>query len=127
MYFIKKPKQMKFIVSIKKENSKLCRDLSVFKSYTKRLKNNQVMGKYRRTYQQKFMQIRKEKNRTKDNKTNTILLSFLSYKDSNISIFQVSLTFFNIIYSSNSKNELFELIATIILSSYNFTSKVLLL
>lgn len=42
-----------------KDNSKSCRDLGAFQSYTERLKNNQAMGEYRRTYQQKFMQVRK--------------------------------------------------------------------
>ena len=48
-----------------KENSKKCRDLGAFQSYTERLKQNKAMSEYRRTYQQKFMQVRKDKSNTK--------------------------------------------------------------
>ena len=48
-----------------KENSKPCRDLGAFQSYTERLKQNKAMGEYRRTYQQKFMQVRKNKDNKK--------------------------------------------------------------
>ncbi len=34
--------------------------------YTERLKQNKAMGEYRRTYQQKFMQVRKNKELAKD-------------------------------------------------------------
>ena len=44
-----------------KENSKPHRDLGAFQSYTERLKQNKAMEEYRRTYQQKFMQVRKIK------------------------------------------------------------------
>ena len=44
-----------------KEKSKSCRDLGAFQSYTERLKQNKAMGEYRRTYQQKFMQVKKNK------------------------------------------------------------------
>ena len=56
---------MKFIAIILKENSKSCRDLGAFQSYTERLKNNNAMGEYRRTYHQKFMQVRKDKKNKK--------------------------------------------------------------
>ena len=48
-----------------KEKSKSCRDLGAFQSYTERLKQNKAMGEYRRTYQQKFMQVKKNKDNKK--------------------------------------------------------------
>lgn len=41
------------------------RELGAFQSYTERLKQNKAMGEYRRTYQQKFMQIKKDKENKK--------------------------------------------------------------
>ena len=65
MYFIPTSKVDEIYCDYPKENSKTCRDLGAFQSYTERLKNNKAMGEYRRTYQQKFMQLRKDKNNTK--------------------------------------------------------------
>ena len=65
MYFIPKAKTDEIYCEYPKENSKPCRDLGAFQSYTERLKNNKAMGEYRRTYQQKFMQVRKDKTNTK--------------------------------------------------------------
>ena len=65
MYFIPTSKVDEIYCDYPKENSKSCRDLGAFQSYTERLKNNKAMGEYRRTYQQKFMQVRKDKNNTK--------------------------------------------------------------
>ena len=62
MYFIPTSKVDEIYCDYPKENSKSCRDLGAFQSYTERLKNNKAMGEYRRTYQQKFMQVRKDKN-----------------------------------------------------------------
>ena len=65
MYFIPKAKTDEIYCDYPKENSKTCRELGAFQSYTERLKQNKAMGEYRRTYQQKFMQVRKDKNNTK--------------------------------------------------------------
>ena len=65
MYFIPKAKTDEIYCEYPKENSKPCRDLGAFQSYSQRLKDNQAMGEYRRTYQQKFMQVRKDKSNTK--------------------------------------------------------------
>lgn len=65
MYFIPTSKVDEIYCDYPKENLKSCRDLGAFQSYTERLKNNKAMGEYRRTYQQKFMQVRKDKNNTK--------------------------------------------------------------
>lgn len=65
MYFIPKTKTDEIYCDYPKETSKPCRDLGAFQSYTERLKNNKAMGEYRRTYQQKFMQVRKDKTNTK--------------------------------------------------------------
>ena len=65
MYFIPSAKTDEVYCDYPKENSKSCRDLGAFQSYTQRLKDNKAMGEYRRTYQQKFMQIRKDKSNTK--------------------------------------------------------------
>ena len=61
MYFIPTSKVDEIYCDYPKEHSKPCRDLGAFQSYTERLKNNKAMGEYRRTYQQKFMQVRKDK------------------------------------------------------------------
>ena len=61
MYFIPTSKVDEIYCDYPKEHSKSCRDLGAFQSYTERLKQNKAMGEYRRTYQQKFMQIRKNK------------------------------------------------------------------
>ena len=61
MYFIPTSKVDEIYCDYPKENSKTCRDLGAFQSYTERLKQNKAMGEYRRTYQQKFMQVRKDK------------------------------------------------------------------
>ncbi len=61
MYFIPTSKVDEIYCDYPKENSKTCRDLGAFQSYTERLKQNKAMGEYRRTYQQKFMQARKNK------------------------------------------------------------------
>ena len=61
MYFIPTSKVDEIYCDYPKENSKSCRDLGAFQSYTERLKQNKAMGEYRRTYQQKFMQVRKDK------------------------------------------------------------------
>ena len=61
MYFIPTSKVDEIYCDYPKENSKPCRDLGAFQSYTERLKQNKAMGEYRRTYQQKFMQVRKIK------------------------------------------------------------------
>ena len=65
MYFIPSAKTDEVYCDYPKENSKSCRDLGAFQSYTQRLKDNKAMGEYRRTYQQKFMQVRKDKSNTK--------------------------------------------------------------
>ena len=65
MYFIPTSKVDEIYCDYPKENSKSCRDLGAFQSYTERLKNNKAMGEYRRTYQQKFMQVRKNKENKK--------------------------------------------------------------
>ena len=65
MYFIPTSKTDEIYCDYPKENSKTCRDLGAFQSYTERLKQNKAMGEYRRTYQQKFMQVRKDKDNTK--------------------------------------------------------------
>ena len=65
MFFIPKTKTDEIYCDYPKEDSKPCRELGAFQSYTERLKNNQAMGEYRRTYQQKFMQVRKDKSNTK--------------------------------------------------------------
>lgn len=65
MYFIPTSKVDEIYCDYPKDNSKSCRDLGAFQSYTERLKNNQAMGEYRRTYQQKFMLVRKDKSNTK--------------------------------------------------------------
>ena len=65
MYFIPTSKVDEIYCDYTKENSKKCRDLGAFQSYTERLKQNKAMGEYRRTYQQKFMQVRKDKENTK--------------------------------------------------------------
>ncbi len=62
MYFIPTSKVDEIYCDYQKENSKTCRDLGAFQSYTERLKQNKAMGEYRRTYQQKFMQVRKDKD-----------------------------------------------------------------
>ena len=56
---------MKFIAITQRKTQKKCRDLGAFQSYTERLKQNKAMGEYRRTYQQKFMQVRKDKENKK--------------------------------------------------------------
>ena len=61
MYFIPTSKVDEIYCDYPKENSKTCRDLGAFQSYTERLKQNKAMGEYRKTYQQKFMQVRKNK------------------------------------------------------------------
>ena len=66
MYFIPTSKVDEIYCDYPKENSKTCRELGAFQSYTQRLKDNKAMGEYRRTYQQKFMQVKKDKNKTKD-------------------------------------------------------------
>ena len=65
MYFIPNAKTDEVYCDYPKENSKPCRELGTFQSYTQRLKDNQAMVEYRRTYQQKFMQVRKDKSNTK--------------------------------------------------------------
>ncbi len=65
MYFIPTSKVDEIYCDYPKENSKSCRDLGAFQSYTERLKQNKAMGEYRKTYQQKFMQVRKNKENSK--------------------------------------------------------------
>lgn len=65
MYFIPTSKVDEIYCEYPKENRKTCRDLGAFQSYAERLKQNKAMGEYRRTYQQKFMQIRKDKENKK--------------------------------------------------------------
>ena len=65
MYFIPTTKSDEIYCDYPKENSKACRELGAFQSYTERLKQNKAMGEYRRTYQQKFMQVRKDKENRK--------------------------------------------------------------
>ena len=69
MYFIPNAKTDEVYCDYPKENSKPCRELGAFQSYTQRLKDNQAMGEYRRTYQQKYMQDKKDKNKSKDIET----------------------------------------------------------
>ena len=65
MYFIPTSKVDEIYCDYPKEKSKSCRDLGAFQSYTERLKQNKAMGEYRRTYQQKFMQVKKNKDNKK--------------------------------------------------------------
>ena len=65
MYFIPTSKVDEIYCDYPKESSKSCRELGAFLSYTERLKQNKAMGEYRRTYQQKFMQVRKDKENKK--------------------------------------------------------------
>ena len=65
MYFIPTTKSDEIYCDYPKEISKTCRELGAFQSYTERLKQNKAMGEYRRTYQQKFMQVRKDKENKK--------------------------------------------------------------
>ena len=65
MYFIPTSKVDEIYCDYPKEKLKSCRDLGAFQSYTERLKQNKAMGEYRRTYQQKFMQVRKNKDNKK--------------------------------------------------------------
>ena len=65
MYFIPTSKVDEIYCDYPKEHSKTCRELGAFQSYTERLKQNKAMGEYRRTYQQKFMQVRKDKENKK--------------------------------------------------------------
>ena len=61
MYFIPKAKTDEIYCEYPKENSKPCRDLGAFQSYTQRLKDNKAMGEYRKKYQKLFMQVKKNK------------------------------------------------------------------
>ena len=74
MYFIPKAKTDEIYCDYEKEYSKPCRELGAFQSYTERLKTNKAMGEYRRTYQQKFMQVRKDKTNVELNN------EFISWK-----------------------------------------------
>ena len=65
MYFIPISKVDEIYCDYPKENSKTCRELGAFQSYTERLKQNKAMDEYRRTYQQNFMQVRKDKENNK--------------------------------------------------------------
>ena len=51
-----------YFISISKVDEIYCNYLKKLK----RLKQNKDMGKYRRTYQQKFMQVRKDKKLVRD-------------------------------------------------------------
>jgi len=59
MYFIPSVKTDEVYCDYPKENSKSCRDLGAFQSYTQRLKDNKAMGEYRKKYQKLFMQVKK--------------------------------------------------------------------
>lgn len=61
MYFIPSTKTDEVYCDYPKENSKPCRDLGAFQSYTQRLKDNKAMGEYRKKYQKLFMQVKKNK------------------------------------------------------------------
>lgn len=61
MYFIPSTKTDEVYCDYPKENSKSCRDLGAFQSYTQRLKDNKAMGEYRKKYQKLFMQVKKNK------------------------------------------------------------------
>ena len=61
MYFIPKAKTDEIYCDYPKEDSKPCRDLGAFQSYTQRLKDNKAMGEYRKKYQKLFMQVKKNK------------------------------------------------------------------
>lgn len=61
MYFIPSAKTDEVYCDYPKENSKPCRDLGAFQSYTQRLKDNKAMGEYRKKYQRLFMQVKKNK------------------------------------------------------------------
>ena len=80
MYFIPTSKVDEIYCDYPKENSKSCRELGAFQSYTERLKQNKAMGEYRRTYQQKFMRENIEEHTSKNlcklekiKKTNNLL------------------------------------------------------
>ena len=74
MYFIPNTKTDEVYCDYPKENLKPCRELGAFQSYTERLKNNKAMGEYRRTYQQKFMKVRK------DNENKKLVKEFENWK-----------------------------------------------
>ena len=61
MYFIPSAKTDEVYCDYPKGNSKSCRDLGAFQSYTQRLKDNKAMGEYRKKYQKLFMQVKKNK------------------------------------------------------------------
>ena len=61
MYFIPSAKTDEVYCDYPKENSKSCRDLGAFQSYTQRLKDNKAMGEYRKKYQKLFMLVKKNK------------------------------------------------------------------
>ena len=61
MYFIPNAKTDEVYCDYPKENSKPCRELGAFQSYTQRLKDNKAMGEYRKKYQKLFMQVKKNK------------------------------------------------------------------
>ena len=60
MYFMPTSKVYEIYCNYPKWNSKTYRGLGTFQSYTERLKQYKTMSEYRRTYQQKFMQVRKD-------------------------------------------------------------------
>ena len=61
MYFIPTSKTDEVYCDYPKENSKTCRELGAFQSYTERLKQNKAMGEYRRNYKRLFAQVKKNK------------------------------------------------------------------
>ena len=61
MYFIPNAKTDEVYCEYPKENSKTCRELGAFQSYTERLKQNKAMGEYRRNYKRLFAQVKKNK------------------------------------------------------------------
>ena len=74
MYFIPISKVDEIYCDYPKENSKICRELGAFQAYTERLRKNRAMGEYRRTYQQKFMQV------IKDKENNEVVEAFETWK-----------------------------------------------
>ena len=59
MYFIPNSRLDEIYCDYPKENGKTCRDLGAVQVYNEKLKNNKAMGEYRRTYQTKFAQAKK--------------------------------------------------------------------
>ena len=65
MYFIPNSRLDEIYCDYPKENGKTCREQGAILTYNKRLKEKSAYGEYRKTYQQKFIQVRKNKDNPK--------------------------------------------------------------